>query len=654
MRVLLHSFLFCCCLVPVAQAVNAQAPADEASRVLAEQGRFWQERGDQARAAEAWKKLLLVEPESAQALYGLATVELKEGRPAQARAYLERLRNVQPGSPLLALLEQDMRLHEGNNMAVLEEARLLAASQELDDALAKYRQALGDWRPVGDVGREYYGYLGYAEGGLQEAITGLRRLAAQSPGDPQVQLLLARHLARNESTRLDGIRHLASLSKRADIGSDAAESWRDALAWLGPPRPEAQPLFTAYLEAHPDDQEIRAQLEQGIVAAQKQVAEAARRKADEAKPAAPRPDPLRRRTDAAMKLLESGDTGRARAEFEAVLAQRPDQSEALGGLGIVAMRAGDWRQAHDYLSRARRGNAAWQASLDAVQYWVDVEDAQALLGAGNLDEARKRAQRAARQNPRELAAQRVLADVLAHEGHTAQAIAAYRALLDRQPGDVQLRSRLAQLHLHAGNEAEASRLLDDLLAADPDDPQALFASARLAAEQGQWRTAHDTLERIPAAKRTLAMSQLHEAARNQVDLAQAAELLQLGKKTEALALLGRVQSGLPVGNEGLGRIARMYLQLGETESAMALMGPLRAMAGKRSVDASIAYAQLLLASDQRIEAGVVLRHLSTRALTAAQQADVDSLWNAYQSLGVDASAGASTSNTSSGGGALSR
>ncbi len=653
MRAFLRPFLLCCLLPAILQA-NAQAETDGASHVLAEQGQFWQARGDQARAAEAWKKLLLVEPESAQALYGLATAELKGGSPGQARAYLERLRKAHPDSPLLALLEQDLRLHEGNNMAVLEEARLLGASQELDEALAKYRQALGGGTPVGDVGREYYGYLGYTEGGLQEAIAGLRRLAAQSPGDPQIQLLLARHLARNESTRLDGIRRLANLSRRADIGSDAAESWRDALAWLGPPQPEAQPLFTAYLESHPDDDEMREQLEQGVAAAKKRAADAARREGEGAKQAPPRPDPLRRRTDAAMKLLESGDTGRARAEFEAVLAQRPDHSEALGGLGIVAMRAGDWRQAHDYLTRARRGNAAWQSSLDAVQYWIDVEDAQALLGAGKPAEARKLAQRAARQNPREPAAQRILADILAQEGNTAQAMAAYRALLDRSPNDAQLRYRLASLHLRAGDSAEASRLLDALLAANPDDPQALYASARLASERGQWRAAYDTLERIPVTQRTAAMDQLHEAARSRIDLARAAELIQAGRKAEAMDLLGRLQSGSQTSNEVLGGIAQMYLQLGETERALALLGPLRALAGKRSVDASIAYAQLLLASDQRVEASVVLRHLSAQALTASQQAELDGLWSAYQLHAADVPAGGPISTTSSGGGAFKR
>lgn len=625
-----HRKLLLCGLLAILLHQSVRADTEHADQVLVEQGRFWQAQGDQKRAAEAWNKLLLLEPGSARALYGLATVELKSGRPGQARVYLQRMQEAQPNSPLLALLEQDIHLHTGDNMATLEEARLLAASLELDDALVKYRQALAGRNPVGDVGREYYGYLGYTDGGLDEAIAGLRRLNTRSPGDPQTQLLLARHLARNESTRLDGIRRLASLSKRADIGSDAAESWRDALVWLKVPQPEALPLFVEYLAKYPDDEEIRAQLAEGVAAFRKRAAEAAKRESDKVTPIAPRVDPLRTRTDAAMKLLEAGDTGRARAELEAVLNQRPNDSEALGGLGIVAMRAGNWREAHDYLTRARRGNAAWQASLDTVQYWIDIEDAQALLAAENSTEARKLAERAIRKNSRELAAHRLLADILAHEGKTAQAIAAYRTLLGRFPDVADLRYRLAFLHLQAGNGAEATRLLEDFLTENPNDPDALYAQARLLSESGQWSEARVALERIPVQQRSIPMDQLYDKARSYLRLSEAAALAQAGKKAEALSLLERLGLESQDDTVMLSRVSQLYVELGETERALSLLTPLRAQADNRSVDASIAYAGLLLASDQDVEASIILRRLRTESLTASQQAQLDGLWDAYQ------------------------
>ena len=47
-----------------------------AEQTLLDQGQYWQERGDTERPGEAWQKLLRLNPQNAQALYGMALVEL--------------------------------------------------------------------------------------------------------------------------------------------------------------------------------------------------------------------------------------------------------------------------------------------------------------------------------------------------------------------------------------------------------------------------------------------------------------------------------------------------------------------------------------------------------------------------------------------------
>ena len=128
------------------------------------------------------------------------------------------VRAAAPASRFVPQLEQDLNLASDPGRGALEKARLMAqdAANKNDipgmgAAIAQYDQALGGKMPQGDVGREYYNYLGYTDGGLERAIQGLRRLDSQQPGNPAIQLQLAQHMARNERTRAEGIRRLGHL-----------------------------------------------------------------------------------------------------------------------------------------------------------------------------------------------------------------------------------------------------------------------------------------------------------------------------------------------------------------------------------------------------------------------------------------------------------
>jgi len=593
---------------------------ENAATVLVEQGHFWQSRDDIKRASEAWSKLLLISPEHPQALYGLAAIELGVGRIENAQAYLQRLQKAHPGHPLIALLEQDIRLSSDQNKALLKEARQAVASSDVDGAAKKYREALSDHLPVGEVGRDYYHRLGYTQDGLLEAIDGLRRLETQSPNDPLLKLALARHLARNEPTRLEGIARLSRLADNPEIGSEATESWRDGLKWLGPPGPELRHLFTEYLSKYPDDSEIRDRLQQGIAAAQQ---EKARSDAQRHEP--PRPDPLRQRTDAAMKLIESGDAERARGEFKAVLAQRPDDSEALGGMGVLAMREGDWRQAYDYLVRARRGNAAWQPSLSIAQYWVDVDKARVLLQNGKAEEAVEAYQRLLRRRPQDVEALLGLQRAASQSSNSAVARAALENALSDNPDNVGLRHELARHYREAGQAGKARSLIEEALRRRPDDPEALYAAALLAADQRQWAQARGMIERVAPADRTASMNQLHATISLREQLIEVVGMARAGRKDEALSRLQQIQAAGVNDTDVRDALALAYVEIGEPEQGLALLRPLREQGRNRSVDGSIAYAGLLLASEQDIEASAVLRQLPTAGLTDSQRRVVEQL-----------------------------
>ena len=59
-------------LAALCTANPAHAQAD-ASAALIEQGNYWQAQGRADLAEESWKKLLSVQPQSADAMYGMAS-----------------------------------------------------------------------------------------------------------------------------------------------------------------------------------------------------------------------------------------------------------------------------------------------------------------------------------------------------------------------------------------------------------------------------------------------------------------------------------------------------------------------------------------------------------------------------------------------------
>ncbi|WP_253206800.1 tetratricopeptide repeat protein [Verticiella alkaliphila] len=126
---------------------HAAIAQDDTLKLLVEQGNYWQSRGDQKRAAEAWEKLLRADPQNAAALYGMARVELAAQRTAAVQRYLADLRRAAPDSPLISQLEQEINLQRPGSNRALDEARQFAQLGEPEKAIAKYQEALGGARP---------------------------------------------------------------------------------------------------------------------------------------------------------------------------------------------------------------------------------------------------------------------------------------------------------------------------------------------------------------------------------------------------------------------------------------------------------------------------------------------------------------------------
>src|SRR5690606_27026444 len=175
--------------------------------------------------------------------------------------------------------------------------------------------------------------LAATQAGWEAARQGLERLTREDPGNVQVRLALAETLTYREATRREGLRQLQGLAGDPRVGDLARQRWATGLEWLGDPAdPKDLALYEAYLAVDPDQQPIRSRYETLRRTIQADRAAAART-------ATPPPlDPTAQALARAFRALDANQLAAAEQQFQAILEQRPQQAEALGGMGLLRLR----------------------------------------------------------------------------------------------------------------------------------------------------------------------------------------------------------------------------------------------------------------------------------------------------------------------------
>ncbi len=674
-------------------AVHAQ----DATRTLIEQGQYWQSRGDAQRAAEAWRKLLKINPTQPDALGGMAVAEADQKRFDQADNYLAKLKSISPNHPALNNAQASINLLKNNGG--LKNARELARSGKTEEAVASYQSTLGN-APKGAVALEYYQTLGGSSQGWDKARAGLEQLAREQPGDPNVQLALGQHLTYRESSRRDGINLLSRLSSNPSVGAAATESWKKALVWTSG-RSSYVPLYKDYLRQFPNDTEVRERLSD-----MEQQTRSTRSVEAVAN------DPIRKRSQAALDLLDAGQTEKAQAEFTAILQERPEDSDALGGMGIVRMREENFIAARDLLKRASKNNSRWKPTLDTASYWALVNEAATARTNGNMELSLQKLQQAIKLNPKDVTAENDLANTYAELSQLDAAEAAYRRVIARQPenpdalrglvnvlsqnnkpeealrivdsmsasqqerigamgslranqalgiakaaaarGDDAaartaldqalvndpnspwVRLELARQYLKMGARNEARGIMDGLLDATPNAPEALYAHAMLASEMQDWSGALATLDRLPTSRRTSDVAKLYKRVWVHVQADAASTLAQEGRNKEALSKLQAAEPFASEDAELQGKVALTYADLGDNSRAIAAIRQLLAKSTKPDANLRLQYAAVLFKTKQNAELAGVLRQVQSMPMTAQQRQGYEDLRIGYTLRQIEA------------------
>jgi len=520
----------------IAEAQAGGAPGGSAVSALVRQGDFWSQKGRKDLAADAYKRALAADPGNAAAKRGLAALDAPQ----------------RPGASAPAAAG-------GGDLA---KARALAQKGDSAAAAAAYRQAFGGANPPDALALEYYQTLAGAPGGVAQAQTGLRALAARKPGDQNVQLALGQALTYREGTRREGVAVLARLASGGGAASGkAASAWRQALTWMDD-SPRNADLFGDYLAARPNDAEISRKL-------------AAAKVAPKASAAAP-VDPSAGDRAKGFQALQAGDAAEAERRFQAALSRRASDADALGGLGLVRLQAQQFSEAADLLTRAGRASPSsagrWKEALTSARFYSGLQTAQAALDQGQAAKAEQAARPLTAQTyPDRLLASNLLAESLRRQGKAAEAESVYRQILAAAPTQAEAQQGLVQVLLDQGRTAEADQVADaspalqpnasgqnalrgriaheranqlwangDLsganaafesaLASAPSDPWVRLDFARFLAGQGESQAAEGLMSQVATGS---APEQIHAAA---------VFADQQGRPTEALALLSRAST----------------------------------------------------------------------------------------------------------------
>jgi tetratricopeptide (TPR) repeat protein len=599
----LNSLFFLALAIP-ASLVAQMAPSHDGISILLGKARSLEARGRVDLASQNWRQILLVDPNQSEALAGLARVAKENGNAEEQRAYLDRLRKVDPKDPDIAAIEK-MHVITPEERKRLEEAGRLTMEHKPNEAMKIYHDILGDEPPSGKWAEPFYETEAASTDGRAKAIAQLRQVCARNPNNEISRLWLALVLTYDAKTRMEGFRLLESIQDPGAV-EQARAPWRQALLWEKE-NPAAQAALDAYLRRYPDPE-----LQNSLTSLREKQEHAQ----DEAN------------KEHGFQALQSKDLATAEARFQEVLRRSPNDANAIAGLGFVRLNQKRFSEALDLFSRARNlapQKADIREGYDNAKFWLALEQ-----GA------------TARQQNRPDAA-----------------IAAYQDALATRPADAQALLGMAHAEVDKKNYSEAEAKFQQVLTQSPNNADALAGLGFIRLNLGKFDEAQTFLEKARAlAPSRTDVDQGYRNAKFWGLMKQGAAALDQNHNDAAVAAYRQALADNPAAKDALLGLAhasertgdypeaiRCYSQLtsanpGDVPSWLGLM---KSQMGAKTPQTVIDTAQRIPATArQQLEAfpdywsEIALAYYSTRQSSSADQALQKALDRASSSDNADA------------------
>ena len=285
-------------------------------------------------------------------------------------------------------------------------------------------------------------------------------------------------------------------------------------------------------------------------------------------------------------LRQRGDLPGAEQQYRAVLAQQPNNADAMVALAETLEKLGRGTEAEALLDRAERaGNTR---------------------AVGRIRANTLREQAATISNP-------------------ATKEALLRAAVAAQPNDPWTRLDLARVLSVNGHKAEARAVMQAVTAVAHPSIEALRAGALFAAEDNRPRDAAALIDRLPPAARTPQLRALLANANllRQVHDATALAAVNPGAAREKLLTLAAHAD--PDGSRGIA-VARAFLRMHDPAGAREALATAQAATHTPTAAQRIAYAGILLQAGDSRSARMLVNSLNgATGLTAQQTADLNRL-----------------------------
>ncbi|WP_439548350.1 cellulose synthase subunit BcsC-related outer membrane protein [Falsiroseomonas sp.] len=554
-------------LPAAAQEAGGGSPA---IAILVRQAERWLAQDRVDLAAAPIERALAAEPNNPQALAVAARIEVARGNREGANAFLARLG--QGGNRAQVQEVQDAIRASGVDRQGLEEARRLASEGRAAAAVQRYRALFGNQAPPDAYALEYAQALSGAPATRQEGIEALSRQATRPNATSRARLAYAQALTFDPPTRLQGIQQLQALAGQADVGGEARRAWAAAIGFSGND-PAMLPAAEAFLQRYPDDTEMRRRVETLRASIR----------------TAPAADPEAAGRQLAFQRLEAGAIGDSARRFQELLARDPNDSDSLGGLGIIRLREGNLAEARDLLGRAMandpQGGRQWQRAFEGAAYGDELATARALLRRNDLEAAEVTARRAAiREVDDRSDIETLLGDIALRRGDPAAAEARYRAALSRRPGFPPAQAGLAQAVRAQGRAPEPRVASEPRLAAQPPEGEGFRGDGGTPALPASAAAFRAEAARVadPGAATVLLRNALAAAPDSpwiRLDLARA--LRRQGRGAEGRALVEELASRSPT-PDNIYAAALLAEEDGRTPDADALLA--RIPPGRRTAD----------------------------------------------------------------------
>jgi thioredoxin-like negative regulator of GroEL len=466
-------------------------PQNLAAQRLLATARMWSTKHRDDLALQAIDKALLAAPGDPALLAEQVRIELRLGKAQAAQATLTRLRAKAPDSAAIQQLDDEFRVAT-NGREEFATVRLLARSGQSAEAARRLQLLFPHGAPSGSLGAEYYQILAGTPESREQALVALHRRIAADPSDVDAALVLANLLNTRGDTRAEANRIAWNLATRPDSDRTASlDTWRHVLQSAGVDLAYL-PALRAYLQLVPDDTEFRERVAtlEARLDAQRQLER----------------DPDYIAQQRGLQALSRNDLAAAEPLLARAASARPDDADAVGGLGIARMRAGRHDEAYTLFLRAAAlapdNRAKWQSLARTAQFWGALAQGRAAAAAGHAQDAERAARAALAMEPDNADAKLMLADALLAQHDWRAAEPLLRDMLSgHAPSLAALRSTQT-LYENTGRAAQVEPLIDALQSrfTAADDRQSL---ARLRADLLA-RKADQLLadgERGPAAQR---------------------------------------------------------------------------------------------------------------------------------------------------------